>query len=75
MTSFSEILIVGVYNYFPASQAASCKVTISPSSLNESGALFCAGGMPSLRSSYWPGVSMDSLSASSNDVSQKLYQC
>ena len=54
---------------FSTTEAASCKVTVSSSSLNESQVLFCAGGMPSLRSSYWPGVSMDSLSASGNDVS------
>ena len=65
----------GGVQLFSSTEAAYCKVTVSSSSLNESGVLFCAGGMPSLRSSYWPGVSMDSLSASGNDVSHQLYQC
>ena len=65
----------GGVQLFSSTKAASCKVTISSSSLNESGVLFSAGGMPSLSSSYWPGEGMDSLSATGYDVSQKLYQC
>ena len=58
----------GGVQLFSSTEAASCKVTISSSSLiNETGVVSCAGGMPSLRSSYLPGVGMGSQSSSGYD--------